>query len=86
MGTVKGYSGYGGHSGYGMVGAEGTVGTMGAGSKVVMVEGRWVQWKEGTVHKDDGELYGDEGREVQIAAPSGGRDLGTCRNRLGDLV
>ena len=32
------------------------------------------------------EKYKDEGRKVQIAALTGGRYLGTCRNRIGESL
>ena len=32
------------------------------------------------------EKYKDEGRKAQIAALTGGRYLGTCRNRIGDFL
>ena len=54
---------------------------------------RWVRWVQArwTVGAVEGgyrrmvEKYKDEGRKVQMAALTGGRYLGTCRNRIGEF-
>ena len=64
------------------MGAVGTVGTVGT-------VGKWARWTVGAVeggYRRMVEKYKDEGRKVQMAALTGGRYLGTCRNRIGESL